>query len=315
MQNSNITEMSQEELRAMEKTDHKSILKSNIKRAERSNTVAFWLIKGIFYIIVFIAGAFLLRVLLSGIRAYQPEYLSFTPKGVGMQLFNSIYLCILTLLISAPIGVGAGIYMAEYAKEGPALSLLRLSSETLSSLPSVVVGLFGYLVFIAIPGLRWNLLSAALTLSIINIPLIARNCEDAARAVPDAIKKGSYALGASKWQTVKKIVIPSSMSGIATGLVLASGRVFGEAAALLYTAGMSTRIDFRNFDITSPTCPWNPMRPGETLALHIWAQRSEALSPDAAQIADFSAAVLLVAVGFFIVLAKKFTPEKPGDKK
>lgn len=231
-----------------------------------------------------------------GLKDFSPALLSFSPKGIGNQLFNTIYLVVLALCISVPIGIGTGIYMAEYAKPGRLQTTMRISIETLSSLPSIVVGLFGYLVFIILTGSQWNLLAGALTVSILTLPLIATITEDALRALPPGYAKGSYGMGATKWQTITNVLLPAAFPSILTGIVLAAGRVFGEAAALMFTAGMSTDINWNSSNLLSPTNPFNPMRPGETLALHIWASRTEALNADAAAMANMSALCLLLLV-------------------
>ncbi len=278
---------------------------------------------GVFYVV---AGFFLLLlvafagyVIGKGFKGFTPSLLSFSEEGIGNQLFNTLYLVVLALLISVPLGIAAGIYMAEYAKPGRFTKFLRICIETLSSLPSIVVGLFGYLVFIVLVGARWNLMSGALAVSILNLPLIATTTEDALRSLPKGYKQGSFGLGATHWETISKVMIPACLPRIVTGIILAAGRVFGEAAALLYTAGMSTDINWsRVWKLNSPVSPLNPFRPGETLSLHIWASRTEALAPNAEQIANFSAAVLLILVFSFSIgariLSRRIDKKMTGSK-
>ena len=278
---------------------------------------------GVFYVV---AGFFLLLlvafagyVIGKGFKGFTPNLLSFSEEGIGNQLFNTLYLVVLALLISVPLGIAAGIYMAEYAKPGRFTKFLRICIETLSSLPSIVVGLFGYLVFIVLVGARWNLMSGALAVSILNLPLIATTTEDALRSLPKGYKQGSFGLGATHWETISKVMIPACLPRIVTGIILAAGRVFGEAAALLYTAGMSTDINWsRVWKLNSPVSPLNPFRPGETLSLHIWASRTEALAPNAEQIANFSAAVLLILVFSFSIgariLSRRIDKKMTGSK-
>lgn len=151
---------------------------------------------------------------------------------------------------------------------------------------------------------KWNLFAGALAVSILSLPLITTTTEDALRAVPSKWKEGSFALGATHWQTISKVLLPACVPRIITGVILAAGRGFGEAAALLYTAGMSTDINWKSWNLASPTCPLNPFRPGETLALHIWASRTEAVAPNAAQIANVSSAVLILMVLVFSIGAR-----------
>lgn len=273
-------------------------------------TALFYAVAGFFLLLL---AAFALTVLGRGLAGFTPSLLAFDRGGIGDQLFNTLYLVALSLLLSAPLGVAAGVYMAEYAKEGRLTRFLRVCIETLSSLPSIVVGLFGYLVFIVLPGAKWNLFAGAMAVSILNLPLIATTTEDALRGLESGIRLGSYGLGATHWQTIRRVLLPACLPRIMTGVILAAGRVFGEAAALLYTAGMSTDINWSSWDITSPTCPLNPFRPGETLALHIWASRTEAVGANAAQIANFSSAALLVLVFAFSLSARALS--RRLDKK
>lgn len=262
-------------------------------------------------LLYFVAGFFLLLlfcftayVLVKGFWGFSPSLLAFNENGIGNQFFNTVYLVFLSLLISVPIGVCAGVYMAEYARPGKLTSFIRTCMETLSSLPSIVVGLFGALVFVEMVHGKWNLMAGALAVSILSLPLITTTTEDALRAVPVKWKEGSFALGATHWQTIAKVLLPACVPRIITGVILAAGRGFGEAAALLYTAGMSTDISWKSWNLASPTCPLNPFRPGETLALHIWAMRTEAVAPNAAQIANVSSAVLILMVLVFSIGAR-----------
>lgn len=286
------------------------------KIADRSMTVVFYCVAGFFLLLLL---AFTLYVVIRGFRGFHLGLFAFDRSGIGNQLFNTIYLVFISLLISVPLGVAAGIYMAEYAKKSRLTKALRICIETLSSLPSIVVGLFGYLVFIVMTGAKWNLFSGALAVSILSLPLIATVTEDAFRSLPPGYKQGSLGLGATHWQTIFHILLPACLPRIMTGIILAAGRGFGEAAALLYTAGMSTDINWSNWNIFSPTCPLNPFRPGETLALHIWATRTEAVAPNASQIADLSSAVLLLLVFTFSIgariLSSHIDKKMGGDRK
>ncbi|HHW57679.1 MAG TPA: phosphate ABC transporter permease PstA [Clostridia bacterium] len=268
-----------------------------------------------FYVVATLLIVFLISlisyILYQGRTRLNIDFLTSPPKfmevggGIGPQLFNSIELLIITLIISVPIGLGAGIYMAEYAKPGLLTEIIRLSVETLSSMPSIVVGLFGLLVFVTMTGWGYSLIAGALTLTVLNLPVMTRVSEDSINSVPNSLREASYALGATKWQTIVKVVVPAAMPGIITGIILTAGRIFGEAAALLYTAGMSSpALNFSNFNPASPTSPLNLFRPAETLAVYIWKVNSEGLAPDARQIADGASAVLLLMVLIFNLLAR-----------
>lgn len=225
--------------------------------------------------------------------------------GIGIQLFNSLYLLLLTMLISLPIALGASIYLNEYAKPGMLTNVVRTMIEILSSLPSVVVGLFGFLLFVVQFKLSFSILSGALALTIFNLPLLTRSIEDALKAISNDQRNGGLALGISKWETVTKIILPAAVPSIVSGLILSAGRVFGEAAALIYTAGQSApALNFKNWNIFDIDSPLNPMRPAETLAVHIWKINSEGITPDAAAVSAGSAAVLILVVLLFNLLAR-----------
>lgn len=295
-----------------------TINESRIGRAlavDKLMTGVFYAVAGFFLLLLI---AFAAYIIIKGFAQSKPYMFSFTRAGIGNQFFNTVYVVFLSLVISVPIGVMAGIYMAQYAKEGPLTRFLRMCIETLSSLPSIVVGLFGYLVFIVATHSQWNLFSGALAVAILSLPLIATTTEDAFRALPDSYLKGSLGMGATLRQAIVTVLLPASAPRIISGVILAAGRGFGEAAALLYTAGMSTDLNWTNWNITSPTCPLNPFRPGETLALHIWAARTEALSADSAEIANLSSAVLMIMVLGFSLLAhtvEKRIRRKMGETK
>jgi len=220
--------------------------------------------------------------------------------GIRDQLFNSLYLLVLTILVSLPIGLGAGIYLSEYSSDNWFTDLIRTSVEVLSSLPSVVVGLFGYLLFVIKLNLGFSILSGAIALTFFNLPLLTRNIEESLRSVPNLQREAGMSLGLSNWKTTTKIILPAALPGILTGLILSAGRIFGEAAALIYTAGQSApTVDYSNWNIFSATSFLNPMRPAETLAVHIWKVNTESVTPDANIISSASSAVLIIVILIF----------------
>lgn len=280
-------------------------------RAQTADRIA----TGFFYagagLVVLILAGLISYILYHGAGSIDWSFITSAPQGmaggggIGPQIFNSFYLLFLTMLITIPIGLLAGIYLAEFAKPGKVTEAIRLSIETLTSLPSIVVGLFGLLIFVNYTGWGYTLMSGALALTVINLPMMVRLSEEAIRNVPRELREGSLALGASQWQTIWKVVLPSAFLSIMTGIIITSGRVFGEAAALLFTAGMSSPpLNFSNLDISSPASPWNPFRPAETLAVHIWKVNSESLIPDVRRVADGSAAILILVVLFFNISAR-----------
>lgn len=288
---------------------------ARVKFMDKLMTVVFYCVAGCF---IFLLVATALYVIGNGFKNFSFRLLSFEGSGLGNLLFNTVYLVFLSLLVSVPLGVAAGIYMAEYARQGAFTRFLRMCVETMSSLPSIVVGLFGYLVFIVLTGAQWNLFSGALAVSILSIPLLMTVTEDALKALPVGYKRGSLALGATLWQTIYKVLLPACLPRIMTGVILAAGRGFGEAAALLYTAGMSTDINWASWNIMSPACPLNPFRPGETLALSIWAARTEALAANSAQLANLASAILMLLVLLFSLGARclsSYLDKKSGGSR
>lgn len=273
---------------------------SRARTIDRAMTGVFTSVGGFVLLLIIALAAY---IIISGFLSYHPGFLSFGPDGIGNQIFNTIYLVFLSLIISVGIGMPAGIYMAEYAPDNKLTGAIRIAIESLSSLPSIVVGLFGYLVFILMVGAQWNLFAGALAVSILNLPLVTTQTEAAIRAVPRPLSYGSAALGATHWHTITHVLIPAGLPSIVTGIMLAAQRGFGEAAALLYTAGQTTVLNWANMDPTALTSPLNPFRPGETLALHVWMMRTEgALNPLNADMASFSSAILVIIALFFSVL-------------
>ena len=157
--------------------------------------------------------------------------------GIAGNILNTIYIIVLTLLIAVPIGVGSAIYLNEYAKPGKLVDLINFTTETLSGIPSILFGLFGMMFFGRSLGLSYSILTGALTLSLMVLPLITRNTQDALSSVPDGYRSGALGMGATKWYMIRTILLPSAMPGIVTGVILAIGRIVGESAALLFTAG------------------------------------------------------------------------------
>lgn len=258
---------------------------------------------GLWAVAVLIMGAlawFLYHILAEGLPALDWHFITARPSavmaggGVGPELFNTFYITFLSLLFSLPIGIGAGIFLAEYARPGRLTDLLRLSVETLASVPSIVFGLFGLIVFVNTIGASFNILSGALTLSLLNLPVLVRVTEESIRAVPTSYREGSLALGATRWQTMSRATLPSALQGILTGVSLVAGRAAGETALLIYTAGLT---------VSRYAPDVNPFAAGETLAVRIWYVKSIALLPDADRIASGAAALLLVVVLIFNALA------------
>jgi phosphate ABC transporter, permease protein PstA len=245
-------------------------------------------------------------LLLNGWKVLSLNFLLSGPRfaqaggGIGPQLFDSVYLLVLAMAITVPVGLAAGVYMAEYAKPGKLTDTLRLCIETLASLPSIVIGLFGLIIFVNFTGWGYTLFGGALAVAVLNLPVATRISEEALRSVPQSVREASYALGATQWQTITRVMVPAALPSLLTGFIMTAGRAFGEAAALLYTAGMSTPLlDYSNLNPFDNSSPLNPFRPAATLAVYIWKVNSEGLVPDARSIADGASAVLVLAVLLF----------------
>jgi phosphate transport system permease protein len=280
-----------------------SAARRRVLLADRLATIVLWAI-GVF--VVGILAAIILHFLLASIGTLSLDFLTGDPSesavgGVGPILWNSIYILVLTLLITVPLGILGGISMAEYAGTGRFTNMIRFSQELISSVPSIVVGLFGLALFVNATGWHFSAIAGALTLSVFNLPLMARLAEQAIRAVPPDERQASLALGSTKWETIRHVVLPIAIPGIVTGIILTAGRIFGEAAALLFTAGIATpsNYNFGNFDLTDPRSPWSPFHAATTLSVYIWNTNSEGLNPFVRQIADTSSAVLVLLVLVF----------------
>lgn len=292
------------------------------KSIDKFFTTLLYLIS-IFVVLLLIC--FIGYVIYHGKASLNADFIFGAPKigeaggGIGPQLFNSFYLLVVSLIITVPLGVGAGIYLSEYAKKGLLLSITRLSIETMASLPSIVVGLFGLLVFVNMTKWGYTLLGGAFAITMINLPAMTRVSENAITAAAKSVKEASLGLGATKFQTIWKVVLPSAIPQILTGIILAAGRIFGEAAALLYTAGMSASVlKFSNISLINKGSPFSLMRPAETLAVYIWKVNSEGMIPDATKVANGASAVLVIMVLLFNIVArilgKKLYESYSGNK-
>lgn len=225
-------------------------------------------------------------ILVNGLPHIRPSLfsLTYTSENASLMpaLVNTIVMTLLSLLIAVPFGIFAAIFLVEYAKRGNKfIDVIRLTTETLSGIPSIVYGLFGMLFFVNALGWGFSLLAGAFTLAIMILPLIMRTTEEALKAVPDSFREGSFGLGAGKLRTVFYMILPSAVPGILAGVILAIGRIVGETAALMYTAGTVAQI------------PSNVLGSGRTLAVHMYNLSNEGLYMNQAY---GTAVVLLVLV-------------------
>lgn len=296
-------------------------IKAQVARAKRKDKIATGILMAIVAFIFILLAALIVYIIASGAqKAFDPSFLTGKPEqfkeggGIGPELFNSFYLLILTMIISIPLSLGAAIYLVEYASGNRVTHIIKTVIEVLSSLPSIVVGLFGFLLFVIYFGWGFSIISGAFALTIFNIPLLVRVIQQALESVPTTQRDAGLALGLTRWETTIHILLPTAMPAIITGIILSAGRVFGEAAALIYTAGQSApTLDFTCLDLSSPTCPWNIFRPAETLAVHIWKINSEGVVPDLAAISNGTAAVLMICVLLFNLIAR-FVGKRVGKK-
>ena len=249
---------------------------------------------------VFIVG----YILLKGVPFLRPELFSWTynSENVSMlpALLNTILMAISALLIALPIGIGASVYLTEYAKSGnPLVTVVRLATETLSGIPSVIYGLFGALFFVKFLNLGLSIVAGAATLSIMILPLIMRTTEEALLSVEDGYREGSFALGAGKLRTIFQVVLPSALPGIFSGVVLALGRVIGESAALIFTAGTVAEVAK---SLTSS---------GRTLAVHMYLISGEGIYVNQ----TYATAVILLILVIVMNLLSEWIANKLGRNK
>lgn len=242
---------------------------------------------------LFIVLFIILYILIDGVPNIKPSLFSFTYTSENVSVLPSIIttilMTIISLCIAVPIGIFTAIYLVEYAKKGSKLtSIVRMTAETLSGIPSIVYGLFGSLFFVAFCNLGLSILSGALTLTIMILPLVIRATEEALLAVPTLFREGAYGLGAGKLRTVFKVVLPSAMPSILAGVILAIGRIVGETAALIYTAGDVAKV------------PTSVLDSGRTLSVHMYRLTTEALH-------DKEAAATAVILLFFVVIINKIS--------
>lgn len=252
------------------------------------------------FILLLLVGYILIR----GIPNITPDLFAwkYTSDNVSMMpaIINTLTMTGVTLLIAVPVGVFSAIYLVEYAKRGNKLvGIVRMTTETLAGIPSIVYGLFGYLIFVIAMKFGLSMLSGALTLAIMVLPTIMRTTEEALQAVPDSYREGSFGLGAGRLRTVFRVVLPSAVPGILSGVILAIGRIVGETAALIYTSGTVAGI------------PDNLMGSGRTLSVHMYALLSEGLHTEEA----YATAVILLIMVILINALSSFVAKKIQSNK
>lgn len=261
----------------------------------------------IVYILIILSAALTVAVtlfiigyiLIKGVPNITPELFSlkYNSKNLSMlpSIINTIYLTFLTLLIAVPVGVFSAIYLVEYAKKGSKfVKLIRVTNETLSGIPSIVYGLFGFLAFVIARSWGYSMIAGVITLAIMVLPVIIRTTEESLMAVDNSYREGSFGLGAGKLRTIFKIVLPSAVPGILSGIILAIGRIVGETAALIYTAG------------TVPDAATKLTSSSRTLSVHLYCLLNEGLHTDQA----YATAVVLLVVVLIINALSSWVAKK-----
>lgn len=250
-------------------------------------------------ITMFILGAIIVYILVKGIPNLSPRLFAwnYTSENVSMTpaIINTVLMVLLTLLFAAPIGIFSAIYLVEYAKRGnKVVGIIRMTTETLAGIPSIVYGLFGFLMFAVAFQWGYSFLGGALTLAMMVLPTIMRTTEEALKAVPDSYREGSFGLGAGRLRTVFRVVLPSAIPGILSGIILSIGRIVGETAALIFTAGTIAEI------------PGGLLKSGRTLAIHMYALLNEGLYINQA----YATAVVLLALVIIINMVSEHVAKK-----
>lgn len=249
----------------------------------------------------------IIYVLSKGIKSVTPQFLTTVTSvrkgtvGIAGNIVNTLLIILLTMLIATPIGVGAAIYLNEYAKPGKFVQIIEFATEVLSGIPSIIFGLFGMMFFGETLGLGYSILTGSLTLILMVLPLITRNTQEALKTVPNGYRNGAVGLGAGKWYMIRTILIPSSMPGIITGVILAIGRIVGESAALLFTAGSAKLLPKGFLGIFEKI-----FQSGGTLTIQLYLSATSEGDFDTA----FGIAVVLLVIVLLINMATKALTKK-----
>lgn len=265
-----------------------------------SNKIMLGVFRAAAYITTLVLVAIIAYVVINGLPHISLDFIFGWPQGVNAEggiwptIVSTVYVTALAMLICTPIAVLAAVYLAEYAKQGKIVELIRYAADALASVPSIVMGLFGYALFVEAMGLGLSMVSAALALALLMLPIVMRTTEEAIRAVPRYIRWGAYGLGATKWQVVSKIVLPSAFGRIATGIVLAIGRAIGETAVVLYTMGQAINL------------PISPLDSGRPMTVHLYLLANDGINMNAA----YGTALLLMVIILAFNLFARFLSRK-----
>lgn len=275
------------------------------KKKRTKDNILYGLIYFSAFISVALLAGIILYVFIKGIGSISLEFLTTVPSvingtnGIAGNIVNTLYIVGLTLLMATPIGIGTAIYLNEYAKPGKFVRVIEFTTETLSGIPSIIFGLFGMVFFGTVLHLGYSILTGAMTLTLMVLPLITRNTQEALKNVPDTYRSGAIGMGATKWYMIRTILLPSAMPGIITGVILAVGRIVGESAALLFTAGSGYLLP-KAGGLFSKI-----LESGGTLTIQLYLSMSKAEYGTA-----FGIAVVLLIIVFFINALTKFIAKK-----
>ncbi|MBQ6995505.1 MAG: phosphate ABC transporter permease PstA [Lachnospiraceae bacterium] len=284
-----------------EEKEKNSIQKTGIRIAD-----------GVMYLLIYVSAGIAVALLIGmlgyvltrGVSVVNRAFLTTVTSvlkgttGIAGNILNTIYMVVLTLLIAAPIGIGSAIYLNEYAKAGKVVKIIQFTTETLSGIPSIIFGLFGMVFFGTTLGFGYSILTGSLTLTIMVLPLITRNTQEALKTVPDSYRSGALGMGATKWYMIRTILLPSALPGIVTGVILAIGRIVGESAALLFTAGSGFLLPR-----TAEGYLTKIMEPGGTLTIQLYLSMTKGQYDVAFGIATVLLVIVLAINIFTKILA------------
>lgn len=258
---------------------------------------------------IFLLAVIVGYVFYRGISSISWSFLTSVPStlkgtfGIAGNIVNTIYIVVITLLIATPIGIGAAIYLNEYAKPGRLVRTIEFTTETLSGIPSIIFGLFGMVFFGGTLGFGFSILTGCFTLTLMVLPLIIRNTQEALKTVPASYRSGALGIGATKWYMIRTILLPSAMPGIVTGVILAIGRIVGESAALLFTAGSGFLLP--KFGQYGEGLLDKVFNSGGTLTIQLYLSMSKAQYDDA-----FGIALVLLVIVLMINFLTKYLAHK-----
>lgn len=265
----------------------------NSKSRTSDNIIRFFIYISAAFSVFLLAGI-IGYVFIKGIGSINWQFLTTVTStlkktvGIAGNIVNTLYIIVITLLIATPVGIGSAIYLNEYAKPGKLVRLIEFTTEILSGIPSIIFGLFGMVFFGTLCKFKYSILTGSLTLALMVLPLITRNTQEALKTVPESYRSGALGMGAAKWYMIRTILLPSAMPGIITGVILAIGRIVGESAALLFTAGSSYLLPKEGIGYLNKI-----MEPGGTLTIQLYLSMAKA---------EYSTAFGIAAVLLIIVL-------------